>query len=178
MLTIDWQPLSPRHGFVRPPAVDAAGLVGEFDAVMERSAALHDLLHDDSDQASYAVSLAYRVRYSMQFNAREAIHMLEPRTSPQGHEAYRRVCQRMHTAIAEVAGHRAVAEAMTFVDHSAELTLGRLDAQRRAEESVGAKRAPDHLTGLGGHPPSATKTRAVSPLPADPWHPSRSVWVP
>ena len=83
MLTIDWQPLSPRHGFVRPPAVDAAGLVGEFDAVMERSAALHDLLHDDfPDQASYAVSLAYRVRYSMQFNAREAIHMLELRTSP------------------------------------------------------------------------------------------------
>jgi thymidylate synthase ThyX len=135
MLTIDWQPLSPRHGFVRPPAVDAAGLVGEFDAVMERSAALHDLLYDDfPDQASYAVSLAYRVRYSMQFNAREAIHMLELRTSPQGHEAYRRVCQRMHTAIAEVAGHRAVAEAMTFVDHSAEPTLGRLDAERRAEE--------------------------------------------
>ena len=135
MLTIDWQPLSPRHGFVRPPAVDAAGLVGEFDAVMERSAALHDLLHDDfPDQASYAVSLAYRVRYSMQFNAREAIHMLELRTSPQGHEAYRRVWQRMHTAIAEVAGHHAVAEAMTFVDHSAEPTLGRLDAERRAEE--------------------------------------------
>ena len=135
MLTIDWQPLSPRHGFVRPPAVDAARLDGEFDAVMERSAALHDLLHDDfPDQASYAVSLAYRVRYSMQFNAREAIHMLELRTSPQGHEAYRRVCQRMHTAIAEVAGHRAVAEAMTFVDHSAEPMLGRLDAERRAEE--------------------------------------------
>ena len=102
---------------------------------MERSAALHDLLHDDfPDQASYAVSLAYRVRYSMQFNAREAIHMLELRTSPQGHEAYRRVCQRMHTAIAEVAGHHAVADAMTFVDLSAEPTLGRLDAERRAEE--------------------------------------------
>ena len=135
MLTIDWQPLSPRHGFVRPPAVDAAGLVGEFDAVMDRSAALHDLLYDDfPDQASYAVSLAYRVRYSMQFNAREAIHMLELRTSPQGHEAYRRVCQRMHTAIGEVAGHKAVAEAMTFVDHSGEPALGRLDAERRAEE--------------------------------------------
>ena len=38
------------------------------------------------------------------------------------------------TAIAEVAGHHAVAEAMTFVDHSAEPTLGRLDAERRAEE--------------------------------------------
>ena len=59
--------------------------------------------------------------------------MLELRTSPQGHEAYRRVCQRMHTAIAEVAGHRAVAAAMSFVDHSGEPDLGRLEAERRAE---------------------------------------------
>ena len=69
----------------------------------------------------------------MQFNAREAMHMLELRTTPQGHEAYRRVCQRMHTAIAEKAGHRALAEAMRFVDHSGEPALGRLDAERRAE---------------------------------------------
>ncbi|MDG1368478.1 MAG: FAD-dependent thymidylate synthase [Acidimicrobiales bacterium] len=134
MLTIDWQPLSPRHGYVRPPAVDAAGLASEFDAVMNRSAELHDaLLEDHPDQASYAVSLAYRVRYSMQFNAREAMHMLELRTGPQGHEAYRRVCQRMHSAIRDVAGHTAVAEAMTFVDYTAEPTLGRLDAELAAE---------------------------------------------
>lgn len=134
MLTIDWQPLSPRHGYVRPAAVDAAGLASEFDAVMTRSAELHDaLLEDHPDQASYAVSLAYRVRYSMQFNAREAMHMLELRTGPQGHEAYRRVCQRMHTAIRDVAGHTAVAAAMTFVDHTAEPTLGRLDAELAAE---------------------------------------------
>ena len=70
----------------------------------------------------------------MQFNAREAMHMLELRTGPQGHEAYRRVCQRMHTQISEVAGHKAIAEAMKFVDHSVEPTLGRLEAQRRADE--------------------------------------------
>lgn len=135
MLTIDWQPLSPRHGYVLPAAVRAAGVENEFRGVMERSAALHDALTEDHpDQAAYAVSLAYRVRYSMQFNAREAMHMLELRTTPQGHEAYRRVCQRMHTAIAEQAGHRALAEAMRFVDHSGEPALGRLDAERRAEE--------------------------------------------
>ncbi|MEQ8841384.1 MAG: FAD-dependent thymidylate synthase [Acidimicrobiales bacterium] len=135
MLTIDWQPLSPRHGFVMPEAVSAAGVEGEFRAAMERSASLHAaLMETHPDQAAYAVSLAYRVRYSMQFNAREAMHMLELRTTPQGHEAYRRVCQRMHTAIAETAGHRALAEAMKFVDHSGEPALGRLDAERRAEE--------------------------------------------
>jgi thymidylate synthase ThyX len=135
MLTIEWQPLSPRHGYVLPDAVRAAGVEEQFRGVMERSAALHHALSEDHpDQAAYAVSLAYRVRYSMQFNAREAMHMLELRTTPQGHEAYRRVCQRMHTQIAEKAGHRALAEAMRFVDHSPEPALGRLDAERRAEE--------------------------------------------
>ncbi|MFT5200763.1 MAG: thymidylate synthase ThyX [Candidatus Aldehydirespiratoraceae bacterium] len=135
MLTIDWQPLSPRHGYVLPDAVRAAGVEDEFRSVMERSAALHGaLMENHPDQAAYAVSLAYRVRYSMQFNAREAMHMLELRTTPQGHEAYRRVCQRMHKQIAEKAGHKALAEAMRFVDHSGEPALGRLDAERRAEE--------------------------------------------
>lgn len=135
MLTIDWQPLSPRHGYVTPDAVGAAGVEDEFRGAMERSASLHDaLLAEFPEQAPYAVALAYRVRYSMQFNAREAMHMLELRTTPQGHEAYRRVCQRMHTAIAEQAGHKALAEAMRFVDHTGEPALGRLDAERRAEE--------------------------------------------
>ena len=58
---------------------------------MERSAALYDLLKPDfAQQASYAVAMAYRIRYSMQFNAREAIHLIELRSSPQGHPSYRR----------------------------------------------------------------------------------------
>jgi hypothetical protein len=37
----------------------------------------------------------------------------------------------MHRLIAEEAGHRAIAEAMRFVDHSA-VELERLEAERRA----------------------------------------------
>ncbi|MXZ95334.1 MAG: thymidylate synthase [Acidimicrobiaceae bacterium] len=134
MLTIEWQPLSTRHGYVRPSAVDAAGEDEKFDAVMARSARLYEALSAEfSDQASYAVALAYRIRYSMQMNAREAMHMVELRTTPQGHPAYRRVCQRMHTLIAEEAGHAAVAELMSFVNHSADPGLGRLDAENRVE---------------------------------------------
>jgi hypothetical protein len=69
----------------------------------------------------------------MQFNAREAMHLIELRTSVQGHPSYRSVGQEMHRLIAEQAGHRAVAEAMRFVDHSPEPSLERLDAERRAE---------------------------------------------
>ena len=42
MLTIEWQPLSPRHGYTRPEAVELAGVADRFDEAMERSAALHD----------------------------------------------------------------------------------------------------------------------------------------
>jgi thymidylate synthase ThyX len=133
MMTVEWQALSPAQGFVLPEAVVESGCAGRFTEAMERSAALHDVLAERFPvQASYAVSLAYRVRYSMQLNAREAMHVLELRTTPQGHPAYRRVCQEMHRLIGEQAGHRAIADMMSFVDHG-ETDLERLDAERRAE---------------------------------------------
>jgi thymidylate synthase ThyX len=135
MLTLDWQRLSTSHGFVRPPEVGDAGFADRFDASMERSAALHDALEPAlPDQAPYAAALAYRVRYMMHMNAREAMHVLELRTSPQGHPAYRRVCQEMHTLIRDVAGHRAIAEMMSYVDHSSGSDLERLDSERRSEQ--------------------------------------------
>ncbi|HEX2700229.1 MAG TPA: FAD-dependent thymidylate synthase [Acidimicrobiales bacterium] len=133
MLTIEWQALTPHHGFVRPEAIDEAGRQAAFDEAMERSAELYgDLNGPFPAQAGYAVALAYKVRYAMQLNARAAMHMLELRTSPQGHPEYRRVCQEMHRLIAEEAGHRVVAQMMTFVDHGT-YDLERLEAERRAE---------------------------------------------
>jgi thymidylate synthase ThyX len=138
MLTIEWQNLTPDHGYTLPAAVVAAGGAAEYHASMVRSAQLHDDLDArfGDTQAAYAVALAYRVRYVMQFNAREAMHMIELRTSPQGHPEYRKVCQAMHRLIGEQAGHRALARLMTFVDQDDyELgTLERLDGERRAEQ--------------------------------------------
>jgi hypothetical protein len=134
MLTVEWQALSPRHGYTRPEAVDLAGYTAAFDAAMERSAGLHDALAERFPvQASYAVSLAYKVRFSLMLNAREAMHLIELRSTPQGHPAYRVVAQEMHRLIAEQAGHHAVAEMMRFVDNSPEPSLERLAAERRAE---------------------------------------------
>jgi len=135
MLTIEWQKLTPHHGYTRPEAVGASGAGPRFDEAMARSAALYeDLVGPFPADASYAVSLAYRVRFVMQMNAREAMHLIELRTTPQGHPAYRLVGQEMHRLIAEEAGHPAIAEMMRFVDHSAEPELERLQAERRAEE--------------------------------------------
>ena len=134
MLTIEWQPLTPRHGYVKPEAVVEAGLTDRWDEAMDRSASLHDAIAEVfPHEASYAVSLAYRVRYSMQLNARSAMHLIELRTGWQGHPSYRRVCQEMHRLIAEQAGHHALAEMMSHVDHS-EPELERLESERKAEQ--------------------------------------------
>jgi thymidylate synthase ThyX len=135
MLTVQWQPLTPDHGWVLPDDVVAAGVAPAFEEAMETSAALfRELSGPFPAQAPYAVALAYRVRYSLELNAREALHMLELRTQPAGHPSYRRVCQEMHRLIAEQAGHGLVAGLMSFVDHSeAGAGLERLAGERRAE---------------------------------------------
>ncbi|MFI5415395.1 MAG: hypothetical protein ACHQ16_07040, partial [Candidatus Lutacidiplasmatales archaeon] len=83
-------------------------------------------------ESAYAAALAFRIRYSRQMNAREARHLTELRSGPQGHPSYRWVAQEMHRLIADQAGHRLLAEAMSHVDFGAE-DLERLDAERRAE---------------------------------------------
>jgi thymidylate synthase ThyX len=134
LLTIEWQSLSARHGYSEPDAVVMAGGARDWRDAMDRSAELSETLVGAGlpDVAQYAVSMAYRVRFVMDMNAREAMHVIELRTAPQGHPAYRRVCQQMHRLIAETAGHRAIAAAMTFADHS-EVELERLQEERRLE---------------------------------------------
>jgi thymidylate synthase ThyX len=144
ILTLEWQRLSPRHGYVLPPEVEEEGGAGEFRRVMEETAALHDAIAAEGlpEVAPYAVPMAYRVRYYMEMNAREAMHVIELRTTPQGHPAYRRIGQEMHRLIAESAGHRGIADAMGFADHSAgeggRRAAERTAAERREEEGGSA----------------------------------------
>jgi len=140
MLTIEWQQLSPAHGYDVPEPVLEAGEEAAFTKAMDISAALYGAMaFRFPDQASYAVSLAYRLRFAMQMNAREAMHLIELRTTPQGHPAYRVVAQEMHRLIAEHAGHRALAAAMSYADHEVyeleRLASERAAAARRASRS-------------------------------------------
>jgi thymidylate synthase ThyX len=134
MLTLEWQALSPHHGHVSAEAVAEAGAGEDWQRVMDESAALYHAIRDAglTHVAPYAVCMAYRVRFYMQMNAREALHVIELRTAPAGHPAYRRICQEMHRLIAEQAGHRAIAAAMRFADHSA-VELERLAAEQATE---------------------------------------------
>ncbi len=131
LLTLEWQPLTTRHGHTEPDAIREAGAGDDWDRVMDASAELHEAMRSAglTHVAPYAVAMAYRVRFYMDMNAREAMHLIELRTAPQGHPAYRRVCQQMHTLIADRAGHHAIADAMRFANHST-VELERLNAER------------------------------------------------
>jgi thymidylate synthase ThyX len=134
ILTIEWQNLGAALGYDVPDVVGEAGLSEGYVGSLERSRALYEALAPTfPEQASYAIALAYRIRYTMQMNAREAMHLLELRSGPQGHPSYRWVAQEMHRQIGERAGHRLLAEAMSHVDYGAE-DLERLEAERRAEQ--------------------------------------------
>lgn len=134
LLTLEWQPLSPQHGYAVSDTIREVGALGDWERVMAESAGLHDALCAAGyfRVAPYAVCMAYRVRFHIEMNAREAMHLIELRTAPQGHPSYRRVCQAMHCLIADQAGHHAVAAAMRFADHSP-VELERLHAERAAE---------------------------------------------
>ena len=133
MLTVDWQDLSPKHGYEMPADAEELGFAPAFREAAERSAELWDRIYPDlPDQAPYVVCMAYKIRYVMQMNLREALHLIELRSSPQGHAAYRKIAHEMYRQIAEVAGHRTVAEVMTYVDLGV-VDLERLEAERRAE---------------------------------------------
>jgi len=135
MLTVEWQPLGTDLGFEVPDLVEAAGLQGQFLESLERSKSLHDALAPYfPEQSAYAVALAFNIRFVLQLNAREAMHVLELRSGPQGHPAYRRIAQEMHRLIGGQAGHRAIAAAMRFVDYS-DTDLGRLEAEERSQSN-------------------------------------------
>jgi thymidylate synthase ThyX len=134
LLTLEWQQFSTGLGFNTPAEIEAAGAEQDWAGVMEEGEALHAGLLEAGlgPAAQYAVPMAFRVRFYMDMNAREAMHLIELRTTPQGHPVYRRIGQEMHRLIAEQAGHRGIAEAMRYVDHTT-VELERLEAERRTE---------------------------------------------
>jgi hypothetical protein len=138
MMTLEWQRLSPNHGYVTPESIVDIGAEEVWDEAMDRASELFGTISDSAgpNVAQYAVPFANRVRFYMNMNAREAFHMLELRTQQGGHPDYRAVCQEMHRQIRDVAGHTRIADAMRYVDH-ANYDLARLETERRAA----AKRA-------------------------------------
>jgi thymidylate synthase ThyX len=133
LLTCQWQQLTPYLGADVPHELVAAGLGGDYERALEVSRAAYERLRDSGhpEEAPYALCLAFRIRYVLELDAREALHLIELRSGREGHPSYRAVAHEMLRAIGEV--HPSVAAAMTFVDDSTEERLERLLSEMRNE---------------------------------------------
>ncbi|HET8639677.1 MAG TPA: FAD-dependent thymidylate synthase [Solirubrobacterales bacterium] len=154
MLTCQWQRLGPDLGAGVPDEVREAGVGGEFERALEVSRNEYERLAAAglAEQAPYALSLAFRIRYTLDLNAREAMHLIELRSGREGHPTYRAVAQAMHERIAAI--HPAVAAAMSFVDDSQEPRLERILSEirtqrKRATAQPAGSEAPPGLNPLG-----------------------------
>ncbi len=131
ILTQERQDFTAVHGYDRPPEIEEAGFKDEFNDCMERAAALYERIYADlPSEAQYVVPFAYKIRWYMKMNLREALHMCELRTMPQGHPDYRFICQEMWRKIREV--HPALADCGKFIDWK-KYRLGRLQSELRTE---------------------------------------------
>jgi thymidylate synthase ThyX len=133
LLTCQWQRLSPDLGADVPHEVEGAGLGSEYTRALEVSRLEHERLRGEGfvEEAPYALCLAYRIRFVLELDAREALHLVELRSGREGHPSYRAVALQMRDAIAAV--HPSVAAAMSFVDESTEPRLERLLSEIRNE---------------------------------------------
>jgi thymidylate synthase ThyX len=137
LLTCQWQRLSPELGADVPHEVEESGLGSDYERALETSRAEYERLRAAglADEAPYALCLAYRIRYVLELDAREALHLIELRSGREGHPSYRAVALQMREAIAAV--HPSVAAAMTFIDDSTEPRLERLLSEMRNEARTG-----------------------------------------
>ncbi len=127
---LEWQSLTPRYGYDIPKLVEDAGLAEDYERCFELSLELYSLLQKAgyTEEAQYATLLGHRMRWKISYNAREAFHLHELRTSPQGHPNYRKLVLAMHERLAEV--HPLIAESMRFVNQDEDAELTRLAAER------------------------------------------------
>ena len=131
MLTCQWQRLSPDLGAGVPEEVREAGAGDEYERALEISRTEFQRLEDAGhrEAAPYALCLGYRIRYILDLNAREAMHLCELRSGREGHPTYRAVAQAMHDRIAEL--HPNIAAAMSYVDSTTEPRLERIMSEIR-----------------------------------------------
>ncbi len=142
MLNCQWQRLGPDLGAGVPAEVGEAGVGDAYRRALEISRTEFERLEaiGAPEAAPYALCLGYRIRYVLDMNAREAMHVCELRSGREGHPTYRAVAQAMHQRIADV--HPRIAAAMRHVDSSSEPRLERIMSEIRTHRKRAAVGAP------------------------------------
>jgi thymidylate synthase ThyX len=115
ILTMERQLLSTRHGYDIPAEIIKLSIGKDFKDCMYKCNEVYEMISRKyPTEAQYVVNLAYKYPYFVKLNLREACHMIELRTVPQGHPDYRKVCQKMYKQIKHV--HPMLSKGIKFVD--------------------------------------------------------------
>lgn len=138
MVTQQRQLLHPGLGYEPAEEIDAIGFRDRVVECFVKSAALHSKMSRElsPELAQYAVLFGYRIRWMMGMNLREAMHLIELRTTPQGHPSYRRIAQQMMDALRNA--HPELASTIRFADYN-EYYWSRAESearQRRKEREI------------------------------------------
>ena len=132
VLTMERQLLTTKHGYKMPNEISVLGIDKEFKECMNNSKRVFEKIEKKNpDQAQYVVNFAYNYPYFMHLNLREACHLIELRTVPQGHIDYRDVAQKMFKEIKKV--HPNLSKIIKFVDLK-KYELERFESEKRTEE--------------------------------------------
>ncbi|MBO0745951.1 MAG: FAD-dependent thymidylate synthase, partial [Candidatus Dormibacteraeota bacterium] len=138
MLTQERQRLTTGLGFDVPAELHDYGAGRQFEEEMVRAAEVHGSLARTLgvELAQYAVPLAFRLRWYARLNLRELCHLVELRTTQQGHPDYREVAQRMFEQAAEVQPQ--LCSVIKFVDLEPGAELARRASELRTAERLRA----------------------------------------
>ena len=131
-LTLERQLLTIDHGYTIPNEIKILGIESDFKDCMNKTKDTFDKIRNKFPQQSqYLVNFAYNYPYFMKLNLREACHLIELRTVPQGHVDYRHVAQQMFKEIARV--HPNISRIIKFADLNV-YDLERFESEKRTEE--------------------------------------------
>ena len=132
VLTLERQLLTTQHGFSVPEEISSLGIKKDFEDCMYKSKEVFGLIQKNMpEQAQYVVNFAYKYPYFIRLNLREATHLIELRTVPQGHPDYRLAAQEMFKSMKKI--HPNLSKMIKFVDLKS-YSLERLESEKRIEE--------------------------------------------
>ncbi len=131
-LTLERQLLTTDHGYNTPDEIKILGIQKDYDDCLQNSNVVFNKLRKRlPEQSQYVVNFAFNYPYFMKLNLREACHLIELRTVPQGHIDYRRVAHQMFKQIKKV--HPNLSKIIKFAD-TKEYDLERFQSEKRTEE--------------------------------------------
>jgi thymidylate synthase ThyX len=134
IMTQERQRYTVRHSYIVPPELTDSGLAPTYCEALAQAAIATEIIAQDLPAAAqYLVPFAYRTRWRIKLNLREAYHLIELRSARQGHPTYRSIAQAMYRQIQAV--HPTLVAKMSFVDLD-DYVLERLSAEQRLDQKL------------------------------------------